>query len=139
MVSKILDAISRALSNEFGLEYEIYLESVKQGLQEPCFIVTCINEKQNLFFDKRYLRRHKFSITYLPKLDDISDFHNIGQRLFKCLEYIKDDKDLIRGENMSKETVDNMLIFFVDYDFFVRKMTDKDKMGSHLLKSKIKN
>ena len=43
MINKILDAISNALNEEFGDEYEIYSEDIKQDLKEPCFFIICLN------------------------------------------------------------------------------------------------
>ena len=40
MIQKIVDGICQALSREFTeQEYEIYTESVEQGLKVPCFSV----------------------------------------------------------------------------------------------------
>ena len=138
MVNQILDAISKAIGNEFGSEYEIYLEPINQGLQEPCFIVACIVNKNKLFRGKRYLKKQQFSINYLSEKNSLSEFNDVSERLFECLEYINDG-DLIRGENMSSEVIDNMLVFSVDYDFFVKKSEDKDSMGTHSLKTDIKD
>ena len=38
MIKKIIDGILAALSEEFGDEYTLYTESVKQGMKEPCFL-----------------------------------------------------------------------------------------------------
>ena len=39
MINEIIEAISVALNEEFGDEYEIYRESVRQDLKEPCFFI----------------------------------------------------------------------------------------------------
>lgn len=36
MIDKIIDAISTTIYAEFGDDYEIYTESIEQGLKEPC-------------------------------------------------------------------------------------------------------
>lgn len=37
MMNDIIVGISTALYKEFGDEYEIYQEEIRQGLKEPCF------------------------------------------------------------------------------------------------------
>lgn len=37
MITEIIEAISVALNSEFGDEYEIHMEEIRQGLVEPCF------------------------------------------------------------------------------------------------------
>ena len=40
MINKIIDGICAVINLEFGDEYEIYTESIEQGLEEPCFLLT---------------------------------------------------------------------------------------------------
>lgn len=56
------------------------------------------------------------------------EINDVRERLFDCLEYINDEDDLLRGTNMNTQTVDGVLNFFVNYDFFVKKTTKKDNM-----------
>lgn len=129
MINKIISAISKAIYLEFGNEYEIYTEDVKQDLQEPCFSIFCVNPSIRQFFDKRYKTTNLFTILYFPKNEEIEkEINDVRERLFDCLEYINDEDDLLRGTNMNTQTVDGVLNFFVNYDFFVKKTTKKDNM-----------
>ena len=56
MINEIIAAISAALDAEFGDEYEIYMEEIKQDLKEPCFFVQCINPTTKLFRGERYFQ-----------------------------------------------------------------------------------
>ncbi len=38
IVNSIIDAICITINNEFGDDYTIYTESIKQGFEEPCFL-----------------------------------------------------------------------------------------------------
>ena len=49
MINKIIDGISVAINAEFGDDYEIYTESVEQGLNEPCFSILCLNPTNEQF------------------------------------------------------------------------------------------
>lgn len=49
--------------------------------------------------------------------------------LFEELEYIEIDGDLVRGINMNFEIIDNVFYFFVDYNYFIIKSNDIEKMN----------
>lgn len=129
MINEIVSAISNAIYLEFGDEYEIYTEDVKQGLKEPCFSISCINPSIKQFFDKKYKTTNLFNILYFPKNEEIeNEINNVRERLFNCLEYINDENYVLRGTNMNTQTVDGVLNFFVNYDFFIKKQIESDSM-----------
>lgn len=49
MINSIVETISCSLNKEFGDDYEIHNEEIKQGLKEPCFFIACLNPNNNLF------------------------------------------------------------------------------------------
>ena len=49
MINAIIEAISVALNGEFGDSYEIHMEEIEQGLEEPCFFIFCLNPTNDLF------------------------------------------------------------------------------------------
>lgn len=129
MINKIISAISNAIYLEFGDEYEIYTENVEQGLEEPCFSIFCINPSIRHFFDKRYKTTNLFNILYFPKNSEPeSEINDVRERLYNCLEYISDESDLLRGTDMNTQTIDGVLNFFVNYNFFIRKKIESDDM-----------
>lgn len=129
MINKIIDGISIAINAEFGDEYEIYTESVKQGFQEPCFSILCLNPSINQFLGKRYFRTSQFCIHYFPKSDEPkAECFSVKERLFNALELVTVNGDLIRGSEIHSELVDDVLSFFVNYDFFVDKETEETEL-----------
>lgn len=125
MINKIIDGMCIAINAEFGDGYEIYTESVKQGFQEPCFSVLCLNPSINQFLGKRYFRTSQFCIHYFPHTDEPkAECFSVKERLFNALELITVDDDLIRGTEIHSEFEDDVLSFFVNYDFFVRRETE---------------
>lgn len=132
MINQIIEAISIALNEAFGDEYEIHMEEIKQDLKEPCFFIQCLNPSMEQFLGKRYFRQNLFCIQYFPKTEDVNrECHEVAEKLYSCLEYITcqgDDKP-IRGTKMHHEVVDRVLSFFVNYDVFVRKTEDSTSMG----------
>lgn len=130
MINKIIDGISVAINSEFGDPYEIYTESIEQGLTEPCFSVLCLNPTINQVLGRRYFRRNQFCIHYFPSTDEKqSECFTVLDRLMGALEMITVDGDQCRGTGMHGEVVDDVLSFFVNYDMFVYKDEDeKSKM-----------
>ena len=122
MITAIIDALSIAINAEFGENYEIYTESVEQGFSEPCFSILCLNPSVSQKLGKRYFRTNQFCIHYFPSSEEErTECHSVAERLFGALEYITVTGDLCRGTNMHYEISDDVLLFFVNYDLFVRK------------------
>ena len=72
MINDIISGISKVIYQTYGDAYKIYTVTVTQNLQEPCFIISAINntnESQLGSFSSgnhRYFRRNHFSVQYLP-------------------------------------------------------------------------
>lgn len=128
MLQSIIDGIVAALVDAFSLP--VHTEMVEQGLEVPCFSIRAMNPEQKHFRGVRYFRQQLFVVHYFPSSDDWREETNtIIDRLFEVLEYITADGVLMRGTNMRTETSDNVLIFMVNYDLFVRKeMTPGEPM-----------
>lgn len=122
MINKIIGGISVKINAEFGDSYEIYTESVEQGLNEPCFSVLCLNPTIEQFLGERYFRTNQFCVHYFPKTNEKQyESFIVVERLQNALEYITVDGDTVRGTQMHSEIVDGVLSFFVNYDMFVYK------------------
>ena len=135
-INDIIKEIGKIIYKEFGELYDIYTEAVKQGFKEPCFFITNVTSTQDLYVGERYLITNKFCIRYFP-LDGKHECHDIGQELYRCLEYL-DPGELLIGTNMHYEIVDGVLNFLVDYNFFARKEKLNEKLESlnHNIKAK---
>ena len=137
-VNMIIEAIAAALNGEFGEEYTVYAEDVKQGLSEPCFFISCINpsDRQIMgnanrhFLASRYYRENRFCIQYFPLEENNGrqESYDKAERLFGCLEEINADGDIIRGTDMNFEYTDGILSFFVSYNFFVYRTREPTVM-----------
>lgn len=144
MINEIVNAVVKALNDEFNAEtdkYEIYNEEIKQDLKEPAFFVQSINPSTNLFLGKRYFQQVHILIQYFPESKDYqAECNRIGEQLIWVVEWItcKGDNLPIHGSNTHYEVVDGVLHFFVDYEFFIRKVENHDLMGFMELKQNIK-
>ena len=127
MLNKITDGISLAINYEFGDGYEIYTESVEQGLQEPCFSIVCLNPTIEQFFGDRYYRTNMFCIHYFPSsVEPTAECNTVFERLFRALEYITVDEDPVRGTNIHGEYADGMLHVYANYNMYVYKDTVRE-------------
>lgn len=140
MINKIIDGISVAINSEFGDPYEIYTESIEQGLVEPCFSILCLNPAIDQKLGKRYFRTNQFCIHYFPKSDEKrSECHAVIDRLVTALEIITVDGDPCRGTDMHSEVVDDVLSFFVNYDMYVYKnVTSEPEMEAVIHNTNVK-
>ena len=121
MLNKIKEAIAIKLNQEFGDEYAIHTESVMQGLKEPCFFIVLLTAIQTHVIGKRYFREQPFDIHYFPSTNDSTEINDVADRMNDAMEYILMDVDLLSGTKMSHETIDNVLHFFVNFNFHVYK------------------
>lgn len=126
MINSIIGAISISLNADFGDRCKIYKEAKRQGLEEPCFFIQCLNPTEELFFWKRYFRQNQFCVQYFPedKLHGKQECYTVAEQLFSCLEYLEVDGDLVMGTKMKCEMADGILHFFVNYDLFVYKVAE---------------
>lgn len=122
MINEIIDGISVAINSEFGDDYEVYTESIEQGLVEPCFSILCLNPTIEQVLGKRFFRTNQFCIHYFPSsAEKQSECNNVMERLMNALEIITVNGDRCRGTSMNGEIVGGVLSFFVNYDMYVYK------------------
>jgi hypothetical protein len=140
MVNKIIKGISRALYDEFGDDYNIYTEDIKQGLEEPCFFIQCINPRITRFRGSRYYRENQFAIQYFPKSKDYrKECFNVIDRMYTALEFIAVDGGPILGKGIDTNIYDGVLSFTINYDMFVIVENDVEKMEILIQKGLVSN
>ena len=130
MIQEIINGISIAINNAFGDDYDIYTESIEQGLKEPCFFITPIAPNRERILGKRYFSKNTFCIHYMPKNNKNEECINVSEKLFDILEVLDTDLGLMLGTNLRAEIANGMLHFFVDYNVFSYKEIVQDTMDS---------
>lgn len=139
MLNKMIDGIAVKLHETFGDEVTIYKEDVPQDLREPSFIITHLITLNSAKLPNRYLRKQSFNIKYFPKSknNSKSEMYEVAEKMLVALEYInvlhnETFDNLCRGTKMQYEIVENILHFFVNYDFFVKQETQPDEYMENL-------
>lgn len=122
MIKDLLDGISVKLNNLFGDEYEISIENQKQGFNSPCFFIKPIEPNNTNKLGSRALRDYPFDIIYFPKEETNAEMLKVAEELYIGLEYVELlDGSLLRSKNMRFEIVDDVLHFFLDFNFYINK------------------
>lgn len=121
VLNDVINGIAVQLDTLFG--YTVYIDSVKQDLAAPCFLIKAVTTSQEQEVDRFYKRQQKFDILYFPQNteDPTREIETVTDALWMGLEYINMGSDIVRGVKMHREVVDNVLHFFVNYDIRVEK------------------
>lgn len=140
MINSIVDGIIAALKEAYP-DHDVYTESVEQGLTPPCFFVRPVAPESKHFRGSRYYRQHLFAVHFFPVTEDSREEINaVIENLYLHLEYITVDGEPMRGTNMRAEISDDVMLFFVNYDLFVRKVTpEADPMEQLLIERSTAN
>ena len=128
MINDVMDAIAIKLHEVFGDEYEIHKNDIKQGLEEPCFLITLVDSTKENLLNTRSKRLLPFDILFFPDKGK-SQCHSVSDTLMNEFDMIKSvDSVLFRGTKMRSEIVDGVLHFFVNYNYIA--MVQEEKMDS---------
>lgn len=128
MINDIINAIAIKLHETFGDEYEIYQNDIEQGLTEPCFLITIIDYSKENLLKTRSKRLLPFDILFFPNKGK-SQCHEVSDTLVNELDIIKClNGDLMRGTKMRSEIINNVLHFFVSYNFMA--VVEEEKLDS---------
>ena len=86
----IIDAISIRLNEIFGDGYTIYLESVEQDLQTPCFFIQPIDSMDSNMIYTRKHRIMSFVVDYIPEDDGKHryQFTEVHDKLFDSFDSV---------------------------------------------------
>lgn len=134
MIEEIINGVTAAIRAEFP-DTDIYTEAVEQGMREPCFSIKCIRPAQEQVVGERYFRRHLIRIYYFPAPDGDkwSEINTVQDKLLDCLEMIRCGGDPVRGTEMETRIEDDVGIFLVNYNFFVRRRGEEGPDMNELL------
>ena len=127
VVHSLTVGLSRKLETLFESPV-IYHDMLPMGYEEPCFFIRSLDTQVTLRLYDRYLVQVNYDITYHPQERDFytTEISRVADKLTYGLEYIPlEDESLLRGSNMRWEVQENVLHFFISFDFFVRRPKDR--------------
>lgn len=120
------EGIANGILEEFGEEYGVSYELSPQELIEKTFYIRLQSSTRTAGLGNRYTTRDLFEISYYVKEAAATEYNRVSARLFECLEYIKENENLVRGEEMKNEVQDGVLHFFVQYQLHLMKEVTKE-------------
>ena len=122
MINKLLAGIAEALFQVYGSGYEIYTEKVEQGLEEPCFLIRCLDPTMNRDLDRRFKRTMLFSVQYFPATGGkVAECTGVLETLFDILTDLPVSGSVVHGADLNGQITDDVLTFTVRYDLLVLK------------------
>ena len=129
MGNDLITGVMTRLRDTFGEDTTVYFDEVKQELNEPCFFVRTLEVSQELVVRNRYWRVYHLDIEYHPedRQQTAREIADVANAMLMAMEYIHIGENLTRGTNIRYEVQDKVLHFFVDYDFFVFKVLEKEE------------
>lgn len=129
MINQVINGVVDALYNAFSTTYPIYKENVNQGLDEPSFSVFTTKPTEKLFRGSRYFKHVPIVVNFFPSDDSNNTCYSMIEQLYTILEYItvgtSPDTAVLRGINMEGTISDGVVVFTVDYDFFVIRVNNE--------------
>lgn len=117
-INDVRYAVHAALDAAFP-DIAISGEEIKQNLDPPCFFVRLLEPAHEQELGRRYFRIHPFVVRYYAVDRTNDDMYDMAERLTSALQWIAVGDRPVRGIGMRFEIVDEILHFFVEYNFHV--------------------
>lgn len=135
ILKTLVDKMSEAVLNEFGAEYKFVTNIGQSGSEEGSFYIHSYESTREMLFARQYKSKNSFTIYYYPKSMEAytEEFGSTCERLYDCLEYIRENDNVIRGMNMRSEVYEGVLHFFVDYYLNLQKETVEEASFDELV------
>lgn len=132
MNKAVLLGIVGALDKEFGLS--VYVDSVEQGADTPCFLVTKVEGEMKRRLGNRYKMLNYYEIVYLTESEKPTmEQMDVEERLYNCLEFVVIDGSLTKTNNVSCSITDGVLHCLLECSFYVRKQSEQEKAMEHMV------
>jgi len=117
-INDVRNAVNTALDAAFP-DIPIMGEEIKQGLKPPCFFVRLLEPEHTQELGWRFMRNHPFDVHYFAPERSNDDMYEMAEKLTEALQWIHVAGRPVRGTGMRFEIVDEVLHFFVEYNFHV--------------------
>lgn len=131
----VISAISTKIYSSFSPAPKIYKDQVEQGLVKPCFFISCISQTQERIAPNWFKRTAMMEVRFHPTegTNKYAQCRAIGEKLLEVLDSVDLPNTLINcptlpcwGRNLEYKIRDEVLVFYVTYDFKVKKVVVAD-------------
>ncbi|PYI57024.1 phage tail terminator family protein [Paenibacillus flagellatus] len=117
-INDVRNGVVGALADAFPAS-KIHDEEIRQGLRLRDFFVKLLTADQTREVGRRYMRTHSFDVHFFA--DTYEECHAVASTLYDIMEYITVAGGKVRGTRMNHEIVEDVLHFYVDYDFHIMR------------------
>lgn len=135
-MNEVVLAVAQKL-RQLEPDMPVYTEDVKQGLEKPCFCISCAKPAMRRYMGTRWHCRLPVTVYCFPGTDERrGELGNMLGELFYALELI-DCGGALRGSGMRASESDGVGIFQVEYGFFVRWAEETEPENGMMLELKL--
>lgn len=134
MIKAIRYGIASTMYEKFGEKYNIYIDKIEQGYQNPCFFVSLVDWYSEPMLMGREKVHTQYNITFFPENEEepTDECYEMIRNLKDCLRIITlENGDKFRGIDMDAKVVDGLLQFYVTYNFETIENESGDYMQSY--------
>lgn len=118
MINELLQAISTAISDEFGQEYTVYTDMPEQEQAKPCFLIEHLTFSVVPYLGSRRTNVCAFDIQYFSKAGTQQDMCEVLIRLCDCLRMITSAQDnRFLGSDFHTKRENGVLHCLINYNF----------------------
>lgn len=120
MVKEIMHGIGAALYAMFGDEYQVCIDRLEQGFNNPCFFVSLVDWYNDELIMGREKWHTQYNVTYFPENEDAptDECLEMIPKIKDCLRILElESGDKMRGIDMDAKIVDGIVQFYVTYNF----------------------
>lgn len=127
-VDSFISAMAEKAYNSITPAPKLYKDQVEQGLSKPCFFIKLVNVSQDRIGVNWYKRTLMMQVRYMPS-DGSKKYaacREAAEALSGCLDEIdlvvsEDQTLIISSTKMDYKIEDEVLLFYVNYEFKVKK------------------
>lgn len=120
----LLQPTTDKLDERFA-DIPIYIDSVPQGLQLPCFFVRIIKTNLDPQMGNFYFLRNLLSITYMSDTENLHVLEDVRFKMLFALRQIPTLKG-VEGYNLQAKIQGSDIVLFGNYDLFVEMVEEKE-------------
>jgi hypothetical protein len=134
MIKAIMHGIGNALYEEFGDDYQVCIDKLEQGFENPCFFVSLVDFYNDELIMGREKWHAQYNITYFPENEDepTDECLEVIPKLKDLLRIVElENGDMVRGTDIDAKVVDGQVQFYVSYNFETINDNSVAKMQSY--------